>query len=218
MRMRCLALPLLLAACTAGSDELDRPFQNWQAHRFEHMQRQRTDFTCGSASLSTIATYYYGKPIKEVAFTAAIRKTYSKEVWNDVEKNGLSMLDLKRAAEAFGFAAEGLKLSLAQLKELKGPLVVHLDKGFIKHFSVFKGIEGDRAYLADPISGNSREPLYRFLDEWTGYALAVWIDGEELPATNRLMVSPRDVPNELQVGRDALYASPPLTAFSLFAH
>jgi predicted double-glycine peptidase len=215
--MRWLALPLFLAACSAGPDELDRPFQNWQAHRFENVQRQRTDFTCGSASLSIIATHYYGKPIKEVAFTSAIRKTYSKDVWNDVEKNGLSMLDLKRAVEAFGFAAEGLKLSLAQLRELKGPVVIHLDKRFIKHFSVFKGIEGDRAYLADPISGNSREPLYRFLDEWTGYALAIWIEGEELPTTNRLATSPRDVPNELQAGRDALYASPPLTAFSLFA-
>ena len=215
--MGWLAIPLLLGACNPGRDQLDQPFQNWQAHRFENIQRQRTDFTCGAASLSIIATQYYRKPIKEVAFTAAIRKTYSKEAWNDVEKNGLSMLDLKRAAEAFGFAAEGLKLNLAQLKKLKGPVVVHLDKGFIKHFSVFKGIEGDRAYLADPISGNSREPLYRFLHEWTGYALAIWIEGQELPATNRLAVSPGDTPNELQAGRDALYASPPITAFSLFA-
>jgi predicted double-glycine peptidase len=215
--MTWLALPLLLAACSADLNHLDRPFQSWQAQKFEHVQRQRTDFTCGSASLSIIATYYYGKPIKEVAFTAAIRKTYSKEVWNEVEKNGLSMLDLKRAAEAFGFAAEGLKLNLAQLNELKGPVVVHLDKGFIRHFSVFRGIEGDRAYLADPISGNSREPLYRFLDEWTGYALAIWIDGEELPITNQLRASSSDVPNELEAGRDALYTSPPLTAFSRFA-
>jgi predicted double-glycine peptidase len=215
--MTWLALPLSLAACSADLEELDRPFQNWQSQKFEHVQRQRTDFTCGSASLSIIATYYYGKPIKEVAFTAAIRKTYSKEAWNEVERNGLSMLDLKRAAEAFGFAAEGLKLSLAQLNELKGPVVVHLDKGFIRHFSVFRGIEGDRVYLADPISGNSREPLYRFLDEWTGYALAIWIDGEELPITNQLRASSSDVPNELEAGRDALYASPPWTAFSRFA-
>jgi predicted double-glycine peptidase len=215
--MTWLALLLSLAACSADLNDLDRPFRTWQAQKFEHVQRQRTDFTCGSASLSIIATYYYRKPIKEVAFTAAIRKTYGKEAWNEVERNGLSMLDLKRAAEAFGFAAEGLKLNLAQLRELKGPVVVHLDKGFIRHFSVFKGIEGERAYLADPISGNSREPLYRFLDEWTGYALAIWIDAEELPITNQLRASSRDVPNELQAGRDALYTLPPLTAFSRFA-
>jgi uncharacterized protein len=215
--MGWLAVPLVLGACTLGRDQLDRPFRNWQAQKFENVQRQRTDFTCGAASLSIIATHYYGRPIKEVAFTAAIHKTYSKEAWNDIEKNGLSMLDLKRAAEAFGFAAEGLKLNLTQLKELKGPVVVHLDKGYIKHFTVFKGIEGDRAYLADPISGNSREPLYRFLHEWTGYALAIWIEGEALPATNRLAVSPANTPNELQAARAALYASPPITAFSLFA-
>jgi predicted double-glycine peptidase len=215
--MRWPALLLFLSACSGGPDELDRSFRNWQAHRFENVQRQRTDFTCGSASLSMIAIQYYGKPINEVAFTAAIRKTYSREQWDDVVRSGFSMLDLKRAAEAFGFAAEGLKMRLSQLKELKGPVVVHLDKGFIRHFSVLKGIEGDRAYLADPISGNSRVPLYRFIDEWTGYTLAIWIEDQELPATNGLAISPRDVPNELQAGRDALYASPPLTAFSIFA-
>ena len=72
-------MPLLLAACNVGRDQPDRPFQNWQAQRFENIQRQRTDFTCGAASLSIIATHYYGKPIKEVAFTATIRKTYGKE-------------------------------------------------------------------------------------------------------------------------------------------
>jgi predicted double-glycine peptidase len=165
---------MLLAACSSDPNQLDRPFRNWEAQKFENVQRQRTDFTCGAASLSIIAKYYYGKPIKEVAFTAAIRRTYSKDGWKEVEKNGLSMLDLKRAAEAFGFSAEGLKLNLAELRELKGPVVVHLDKGYIKHFSVFKGIRGDRVYLADPISGNSRVPLYQFMAEWTRYTLAIW--------------------------------------------
>jgi uncharacterized protein len=181
------------------------------------VQRQRTDFTCGSASLSMISTYYYGRPIKELAFTSTIRKKYNKEQWQEIEKNGLSMLDLKQAAEALGFAVEGLKLTLPDLKELQGPVVVHLDKGYIKHFSVFKGIIGDRAYLADPISGNSRIPLYRFAQEWTGYALAIWLEGAELPVINRLAASHRDLPNEWLTARDALYASPPLTAFSIFA-
>src|SRR5262252_9472685 len=101
---------LLLAALWAAStraDELDRPFANWQAQRFHNATKQRTDSTCGAASLSMIAAHYYGKPIAERQFTEAIRKTYSPEEWKDKVKNGLSLLDMKRAAESFGFSAEG---------------------------------------------------------------------------------------------------------------
>jgi predicted double-glycine peptidase len=203
--------------CVAGAEGFDRPFANWQAQRFHNTSKQRTDFTCGAASLSIIAQHYYGKAISEPQFTLAIRKTYTDEEWKDKIKNGLSLLDMKRAAEKFGFAVEGLKLTLDQLRQLNGPVVIHLDKGFIQHFAVFKGIQGDRVYLADPISGNSRVPLYRFLHEWTGYALAIWIEGQDLPTKNELAVSPRDTPNEWEAARDALYARPLTSAFSPFA-
>jgi len=207
MRWAWLLLPLVLAGCEAGTttDELSRPFHSWQALRFTNIQRQRTDFTCGAAALSAIAVHYYGKPIKEVEFTTTIRKLYSKDDWQKVTKEGLSLLDMKHAAQAYGFDAEGLKLTMDDLRALKGPVIIHLDKGFIQHFSVFRGIEGDRAYLADPINGNSRVPLYRFEQEWTGYALAIWLPGQGLPATNALAVSPRDAPSELNWRRDAMY-------------
>jgi uncharacterized protein len=167
--------------------------------------------------LSIIAQHYYGKPVLEPQFTEAIRSNYTAEEWKDKIKNGLSLLDMKRAAEKFGFSAEGLKLTVDQLRQLNGPVVIHLDKGFIQHFAVFKGIEGDRVYLADPIFGNSRVPLYRFLHDWTGYALAIWIEGQDLPADNKLAVSPRSIPNEWEAARDALYARPLTGAFSPFA-
>ena len=211
IRLALALMTLLLAGCGAAPDKdyVDRKFQNWQAAKFQDVARQRTDFTCGAAALSIISEHYYGKPITEVEFTTAIRATYSKEEWKEKEKNGLSMLDMKKAAAHFGFSAEGLKMTLRQLAELKGPVVVLLDKGYVQHFSVFKGIEGDRAYLADPISGNSRVPLYRFLEEWKGYAMAIWIEGEELPQKNALAVKPESTANEVSaVGRDALYAAP----------
>ena len=39
-----------------------------------------------------------------------------------------------------------------------------------RHFAVFKGVRGDRVYLADPSLGNVRMPLYRFLDMWANEA------------------------------------------------
>ena len=215
-RMRLVfALALVMLWPGDGrADQFERPFANWQAQRFHNALKQRTDFTCGAASLSIIAQHYYGKTILEPAFTAAIRKNYTDDEWKDKEKNGLSLLDMKQAAEKFGFSAEGLKLTLDELREAKGPLVIHLDKGFIQHFTVFKGIRGDRAFLVDPIIGNSRVPLYRFVHEWTGYALAIWIEGEKLPRKNELAISPRDVPIQWEAARDALYSRPLNNAFS----
>ena len=204
---------LVLSAGIGRSDELDRKFHNWQARRFHDIERQRTDFTCGAASLSIISQQYWGKPIKEPQFTDAIHKSHTDEEWKDIQKNGLSMLDLKRAAAKFGLAAEGLKMTIAQLRKVKGPILIHLDKGFIQHFSVFKGFQGDRAYLADPISGNSRVPIYRFEQEWTGYALAVWVEGEKLPAVNKLAPNPSDLPGEMTAYRGALYSHPDVTFY-----
>jgi len=199
------------------ADQFDRPFANWQAQRFHNATKQRTDFTCGAASLSMIAQHYYGKSVLEPQFTDSIRKTYSVEQWKEKIKNGLSLLDMKRAAEKFGFSAEGLRLTIDQLRQLNGPVVVHLDKGFIQHFAVFKGIQGNRVYLADPILGNSRVPMYRFLHDWTGYALAIWVEGQDLPAKNQLAVSPSDKPIEWEAARDALYSRPLTNAFSPLA-
>jgi len=204
---------LVLAAGGCHADELDRKFHNWEARKFHDIERQRTDFTCGAASLAIISQQYWGKPIKEAQFTIAIHKSHTDEEWKDIQKNGLSMLDLKRAAAKFGLSAEGLKMNIAQLRKVKGPILIHLDKGFIQHFSVFKGFQGDRAYLADPISGNSRVPLYRFEEEWTGYALAVWVEGQPLPAVNKLAPDPGDVPGEMTAYRGALYSRPDLTFY-----
>jgi predicted double-glycine peptidase len=217
MRFVLVLVLLVTWPFTGSADQFERPFANWQAQRFHNALKQRTDFTCGAASLAIIAKHYYGKAIPEPQFTAAIRKTYTDEEWKDKEKDGLSLLDMKRAAEKFGFSAEGLKLTLNQLGQVNGPVVIHLDKGFIQHFAVFKGIRGDRVYLVDPIIGNSRVPLYRFLHEWTGYALAIWIEGQDLPSKSELMISPRDIPIQWEAARDALYARPLTSTFSPFA-
>jgi predicted double-glycine peptidase len=216
MKALLTCLLVLLPVASAAADELDRPFENWQAHRFRNVQKQHTDFTCGAAAMSIIAQIYWGKQIAEPQFTVAIREMYTKEEWKQKEKDGLSLLDMKKAAEKMGLKAEGLKLTPGQLFALKGPVVIHFDKGFIQHFSVYKGVEGDRVYIADPITGNSRLPLYRFLREWTGYALAIWPEGQPLPAKNNLAPSPDDGPNELLAIYGALYADPGLTkpAFS----
>lgn len=211
-----VGLLLGLAACTTVPDEpsggaaAPRRFQNWTDLRFENVVRQQTDFSCGSASLAILGRYLYGRDISEQAVTDAIKTHYSAEEWAERERDGLSMLDLKIAAEGFGFAAEGARITLKDLARLRGPVIVHLDKGIFQHFSVFRGIRGDRVYLADPIGGNVRMPVFQFADEWTGNVLIVWIDdGRPLPPGHALTLhADAEIPELLDVRR-ALYSTAP---------
>ena len=170
---------LLTGCASAGTDAsaggTPPPFQTWQALRFASVVRQQTDFTCGAASLSTISEHYFKRPITEAQFTQTMHARYTDEVWREKEKDGLSLLDMKLAAEKLGFKAEGVKMTIDDALDLQGPIIIHLDKGYVKHFSVLRGIRGDRAYLSDPVIGNVRIPLYRLAEQWTGYALAIWV-------------------------------------------
>lgn len=214
LAVRLSFIVLQIAACSTQEQEVadtwfPQSFQSWQARRFEHVVRQQTDFTCGAASLSIISKYYLGRAISEQEFSKAIRDRYTASDWNNKERNGLSLLDMKLAAEHFGFKAEGVKMTIEDASSLRGPIIIHLDKGFNRHFSVLRGIFGDRAYLSDPILGNVRVPAYRFQHEWTGYALAIWMENQNLPADHKLTIKPTDMANQLTAARRSLYVVPP---------
>jgi predicted double-glycine peptidase len=208
------AIACVLAGCTGAADDGPTaraavPFKSWQDLHYTGVVRQQTDFTCGAASLSTISQHYLGRPIPEVQFTKTMRARYSEEAWREKEKDGLSLLDMKLAAEKLGFAAEGVKMTMDDARDLRGPIIIHLDKGYVKHFTVLRGIRGDRAYLSDPVIGNVRVPLYRLAHQWTGYALAVWVDGQALPVDHRLMIKAADLTNEKPAARRFLYTLQP---------
>ena len=204
---------LLTGCASAGRDgsaaRPSPPFQTWQDLRFAGVVRQQTDFTCGAASLSTISKHYFGRPIPEAQFTKTMRARYTDEVWHEKEKDGLSLLDMKLAAEKLGFKAEGVKMTIDDALDLRGPIIIHLDKGYVKHFSVLRGIRSDRAYLSDPVIGNVRIPLYRLAEQWTGYALAIWVDGEALPVDHRLLIRTVDLTHEKPAARRFLYTQQP---------
>jgi uncharacterized protein len=204
---------LILAAAGCGGgigpgNGAERPrFQTWVDRRFANVVRQETDFTCGAASLVTLVRALYGRDLTEPSVTDLIRRRYTEEDWAQRQQDGLSMLDLKRAGEALGLSVQGVRLSLDDLRALRGPVIVHLNKGRFQHFSVLRGLRGDRVYLADPLGGNIRMPLFEFAEEWTGSALAVWVDdGRPLPADHALAVSDPIDPPERFVVRRALYS------------
>ncbi len=166
-----LALGGTQAAEAAGQKV---PFHTWFALKARGVVMQRLDFSCGAASIATLATYFLGKPTTEDKVLAIIRSRFTAEEWKKKKENGLSMEDLAIAAEKLGFEAQGGKLGLAALLKLNGPVIVHFNKGEYQHFSVFRGIHGMTAYLADPVFGSEPMPMSEFLDQFTGHVLAVW--------------------------------------------
>ncbi|MFN3448320.1 MAG: C39 family peptidase [Roseococcus sp.] len=189
-RRALLALSALLALPDgpAAAEEMRRPL-SWQQRRFRHVVRQVLEFSCGSASLATILTYFLGRPTGEADVIAVLRERYpTREAWRERAETGFSLGDLIFAAERLGFAAQAARVPLEQLGRVAGPLVVHLDKGRWQHFSVLRASHEGVFYLADPMVGQTSMLEGGFRREYTGAALAVWRRGEALPTRSPLQV------------------------------
>ena len=140
--------------------------------------RQQRDYSCGAAALATLFVHQWSDNISEADVLSTLSLVLPKEELARRSADGLSLLDLSRVARARGYRAQGFEISPEQLAKLTGPVIVYIDPDGYEHFSVLKGILGNRAYLADPSLGNVSYPLYRFLDMWTrengtGFNLAI---------------------------------------------
>jgi uncharacterized protein len=154
--------------------------------KFKATVGQQVDFSCGAAALATLSTYYWDRPLTEVAVLAALLAPYSEEERQAKRDTGFSFADLVSAAARLGFEAEGAKIAPQELAKLAGPLIVHLDKGAFQHFSVLRKAGNGTYYLSDPIVGAIAMPEGEFTKQYTGYALAVWRGGAPLPTRSEL--------------------------------
>lgn len=111
---------------------------------------QKYDFSCGSAAVATLLSYHYGHPVtEEVAF----RAMFDNGDQQKIQREGFSLLDMKRFLEAQGYRADGFEVSLDDLANAGVPaIVLFVDKGY-HHFVVVKGMRGDKVLLGDPAVG-----------------------------------------------------------------
>jgi uncharacterized protein len=218
--IRLFALTLLWATHTGYAETFEKEgvadtkvstaplILSWQQLRFRAIEKQSTEFTCGAASLATLAKHFLGRKITEEQVTAQIKKHHTDESWTKLQKDGLSLYELKRAANELGFEAGAFKGSLDDLKELQGPVIVHLNHGGFKHFVVFQTIKNDKIELADPIRGLLKLAPEEFRVAWTGVFMALWIQGEKLPEKYPLNSIPDTELAKRDLLRTILYAEP----------
>jgi ABC-type bacteriocin/lantibiotic exporter with double-glycine peptidase domain len=149
---------------------------------------QNFDYSCGAAALATLMRSYFHDPVNEGDLLQELLGQLSPAELKDRVANGFSLYDLKTLAERHGYQAVGVQLTPEVLRELSGPVLIHLEKRDFKHFAVLKGVIEDRVYLADPSRGNIRMPLFKFLEEWKGFALVLGREGFGLPKDHPLAI------------------------------
>lgn len=179
-RLATLAVAIGLAAAPAKALDLMAapsgalfrvPVKSLVDLRFRQMVRQQHDLSCGAAALATILRHFYGRPVDEKDVIEQVAAIGDAE---KIAKSGFSMLELKRAAEEFGFAASGFRVPDAErLRSLKVPAITLLNTRGYAHFVVIKGVLGDRISIADPAFGHRLETLEDFSKGWGNVLLVL---------------------------------------------
>jgi len=83
------------------------------------------------------------------------------------------MLDLKMAAEFFGYTVHGLKGSLSAVSKINLPMIVLLEAPQGPHFVVIRKINEDSIQVADPSLGNQTIETEKFEEQWNNIVLAI---------------------------------------------
>lgn len=150
----------------AGSAREEIHVTSLKAMRDAGVVKQGFDYSCGAASLATLLTYGLNEPVTEDALLRQLIEPLSHDQLTSLQRNGLSLFDLQQLAQKRGFKAQGFRIQGEQFAKLSYPVIVYIKPHGYNHFAVFKGVRGDRVYMADPTLGNVRMPMYRFLDMW----------------------------------------------------
>lgn len=150
-----------------------KPIASWSEIKDRNLTKQQYDYSCGSASLSTILTYYYSQDIseKDILDFLLTHKGIDVNKKEEIESNealresvSFSFSDLALFAQSKGFKAVGLALDLDALSTLKAPVIIYVNVRDMEHFSVYKGKDSQFVYLADPSLGNIKVSIGKFVE------------------------------------------------------
>lgn len=180
MRIFALAFLVFLAGLSeAGQMPLSvlpggavvfKPVQSMRERKFADLVQQKTDFSCGAASLATVLRQAYWLDVTEAQI---IEGMLAHADQNLVRVQGFSMLDMKRYVESIGMRARGYRVTPETLTSVAIPVIVLMDIRGYKHFVVMQKAEKDWVYIGDPVLGHRRFKFDDFVKGWNGIIFAV---------------------------------------------
>jgi ABC-type bacteriocin/lantibiotic exporter with double-glycine peptidase domain len=104
--------------------------------------RQHGATDCGAACLAMVLGHF-GKRVAVAEVSERL----------DGGRDGTSALSVLRVARMFGLAAEGVAATVADLRSIPAPAILHWDR---THFVVLDRWRGDHAIILDPLTGRQR--------------------------------------------------------------
>lgn len=152
-----------------GSFEV--PVKSFQARRFSSVFRQQYDFSCGSAAIASLLTFHYQFEVSEKDVFSGMFAVADPE---KVQREGFSMLDMKRYLELEGYQADGFRLPLDGLrKDVRLPVIALVTLDGYRHFVIIKGISATEVLVGDPARGMKVYPRQEFEQHWDGTAFVI---------------------------------------------
>lgn len=131
---------------------------------------QQYDFSCGSAAIATLLTHHYGYPMSE---STVFEHMYRNGDQAKIQREGFSLLDMKRFLKTHGFEADGFEQPLEKLAEARVPAIVLINENGYLHFVVLKGLRGERVLIGDPANGTRAVSRKAFNAVWQNGLLFV---------------------------------------------
>jgi predicted double-glycine peptidase len=191
--------------------DIDKSIKSWTEFKNENLTRQKYDYSCGSASLSTILKYYYDLNINEKDILDNVLKLKGFDITKKEKledgNTSLSFLDLANYSKTKGFKSFGLALDFISLQKLKAPVILFVKIRKSEHFTIYKNMDKNYVYLADPSFGNIKVRISKFKEmfyqrddlKYPGKILAI------VPISNKQKEKIKDEFMSIQKSSDFIY-------------
>lgn len=123
------------------------PVVSFNERKFSTIYKQKYDFSCGSAALASLLTFHYGDNVNEQSVFIDMFQNGDKL---KIQKQGFSLLDMKRFLERRGYKSDGFRMGL---DDLKVPAITIINNNGYLHFIIIKGVNGEEVLVGDPSVG-----------------------------------------------------------------
>lgn len=153
-----------------GGGDVFMPVTSIRQARLAGTLLQQYDYSCGSAAVATLLTHHYGYPMSEAT---VFEYMYQHGDQRKIQREGFSLLDMKRFLQARGFEADGFKQTLDKLAEARLPAIALINDNGYHHFVVIKGLRGERVLIGDPAKGTRSMARQAFESAWQAGLLFV---------------------------------------------
>jgi hypothetical protein len=150
------------------------PVVSFNERKFSTIYKQQYDFSCGSAALASLLAFHYDDNINEQNVFVDMFQNGDKL---KIQKQGFSLLDMKRFLERRGYQSDGFRMSL---NDLKVPAITIINNNGYMHFVIIKGFNGEEVLVGDPSVGVKVIPRDDFIKMWEQRILFLIKDNENI--------------------------------------